>query len=158
LIIENVTTTGNGLFGVAADFAEGKIVARQVIATNNGSSGFAARRVIARDVTATNNGAAGIQGESVVAKGTTANGNFFDGVFASRVVKGRDLTATGNLGYGVTSVRIALRDSTITGNDGFPGAMDLASLKRPRVKDSDCGRSVMFLSAGGGPWGVCTLD
>ena len=93
------------------------------------------------------------------------DGGSDDGVRAAQQVKIERATITNNDGNGIASAKITIRDSTVTGNAAgascaaSPGTCgDLASARRPRVKNTVCGTSVGTDPAGPATWGVCSLD
>jgi hypothetical protein len=166
LTISNVSVSG-AAFGVFSPLA-GRIEATNVVTTNNQFWGLDGGRVIANDVVANDNGDYGIQaitlkgsnieasgngnhgisaGRSVVATNVTANGNAGAGVHAFRQSRITGLTATGNAlpGFlGFSGVR--LESATLTGNDDDPGGQgfDLATGRRPMLRQTVCGRSSRF--------------
>lgn len=66
-------------------------------------------------------------------------------------------SVTGNGAVGVESLSLRLKDSTVTGNGASFDGIDVATLKRPKLLDSTCGRSQQFQSPAQN-WGVCTND
>jgi hypothetical protein len=136
-ILSNVTLTDNTSDGIWS--WKGTIRANGVVATGNGGSGLYAtlKPVVARDTTSSNNGGHGIDG------------------YPSR---GVNLTIEDNVGFGIVSEKgLSVRDSTITGNGLTYGGLDVASFRRPRVRNTVCDHSV-DRSGGAGNWGVCALD
>ena len=136
-VLSNVALTNNTLDGIWS--WQGAIRANGVVATGNGEIGLYAKLkpVVARNTTVSNNGGSGIDG------------------YPSR---GANLTIQNNGGFGIVSEKgLAVRDSTITGNGVAYGGLDIASVRRPRVRNTLCDHS-QNRGEGGGSWGVCALD
>jgi hypothetical protein len=118
---------------------EGTVRATNVVATGNGGTGIYAKlkAVIAKSCTSSGNGNHGIDGYPV------------------RAVA---LNVQGNGGMGIVSAKtLSVRDSTVTGNGvAFEGA-DVASARRPRVRNTTCDYS-RDIGAGANNWGVCAAD
>ena len=138
---------------------------QHVTVTVSGLDGIVATKVVARDVTSSGNGVAalgwgvigwgGVKGRNLIVSGNNA-----EGVFSNVRVTLRDAQVTGNARGGVISVGISrsaltIMRSTVTGNDAQDGA-DLASQRKPRVRDSTCGSSLDVQAQV--PWGVCAND
>jgi len=154
-VLTDLDIHGNVL-GVSLNDA--RIVATNVTAHDNASSGISGHAVIVTNVTVTGNGLLGIgAGGRIRGKGVVANDNATDGVFGGRVVLD-DLVAQGNHNFGVSGAAVRLSNSTVTGNNGISEGYDLAALSRPHLLDSTCGKSQKLSAVAGENWGVCTDD
>ena len=99
-------------------------------------------------------------------KGTdvVASDNAKFGVWSGAgVVKLKRLTASSNGWFGVIATqggRVVLADSTVTGNAAGLGDVDVASSRRPSLRNVVCGRSSDAFSVfiTGTSWGVCASD
>jgi hypothetical protein len=131
-----------------------------VTADDNSQWGFYGRRLTLVDSAMRRNGShavnafGGFKGTNV-----TFEDNLGAGVVGGRI-KASNLTATGNQQGGVSAhPTLSLRDSTLIDNAGY----DLASERRPHLKDTVCGKSLKAPSVGhpvpfGTTWEVCTDD
>ncbi len=142
----NVTVTGS-LYGITSFSDARTAVLESVVANGNDEIGiYTDRGVRGSDVTANDNGEEGL---------------FLSGFRRSSLV---GLTATNNGAAGLkTRAALVLRSSTLTGNNGGGAGIDLATPRRPFLRDTACGLSAAFSDTGGvdvfGPaWGVCAGD
>jgi hypothetical protein len=101
-----------------------------------------------------------VKGDDVQASDNTKFGVWS----AAGLIRLRRLTATNNGWYGVIATqggRVGLADSTVTGNAPAYGDIDIASSRRPLLKNVTCGRSsnsFSVFSTGATTWGVCAGD
>lgn len=98
----------------------------------------------------------GIQGRSVRLANFTATGMQFDAIHAVRL-RLDGCSITGNTGVGIESASATIRNCTVTGNDAGGDAIDVRTLRRPRVINTTCGRSQRF-SSHAEDWDVCAND
>ncbi len=156
MTLENLTIRNTDL-GLVTD-ARTRLTVSHVTIADNHTYGINSGVLSAVDLTVTGNGGTGIalartlRGEMV-----TVSDNGSEGIFAARVVVS-NLTATGNGGSGVRAGRASLKDSTLTGNDGFGAGIDVTTKRKPRVRDTTCGKSQKIGAQLGDDWGVCTGD
>lgn len=131
--------------------------ATNVAVTNSESYGFYIPRVVAEDVTATGN-YIGVYALSLQTVNLNASDNRNYGVYAIRRLVARGLVATNNVEEGILAEGgIRLVDSTVIGNDASGDGFDIESTRRPRLKNTTCGRSVMT-EPPFGDWDVCAND
>jgi hypothetical protein len=126
-----------------------------VTANDNGQYGFYGSRLILIDSTMSRNGNHGVNAR-LRFKGTnvTFEDNGGAGVLGGKI-SASGLTATGNLGGGVVGYpSVTLRDSTLSGNT----SSDIASERRPHIKETACGTSMNLLDPFRQSWGICALD
>ena len=125
--------------------------------------------LLVRDLSVVGSGGDGLVGyEQVRVIDSNVSGNGGTGVVSKRVLV-RGSTITGNANFGAMTDakrRVVLRDSQVTGNGlnptcgllPFPCA-DIASGRRPRVRQSSCDTSYNPASGeAGADWSVCTYD
>ena len=87
-----------------------------------------------------------------------ATDNRGNGIAVSSRANLRDIVATGNGGYGILAgPALRLYRCQMTDNDGAPGGVDVASVKRPSVGRTTCDRSVNA-KAPAQSYGVCAND
>jgi hypothetical protein len=138
-----------------------------VTATSN-ALGIVASSIRADTVTASGNDPySGINVATLRATNLTTNDNAYDGLFFARArsrFRLTNFTATGNAGYGIRGGNVILVDSTLTGNAGHGSGVDLATVARPRVAGTTCGKSGQlpadnaYSNMLSGTWGVCAGD
>jgi hypothetical protein len=164
--------TGGGIYSplLATDMA-----LTDVTADDNGGIGIRGDSIRANDVTANGNGQHGIEangklrGASVV-----TNANDGTGIVAGKGARIDGLTSTGNgvggsphagAGLIVAKGSPLLSNATVTGNtygtNQGPVALDLITLRKPKLTASTCDHSIGFdrkTAVLGEPWGVCAGD
>jgi hypothetical protein len=136
---------GTGIFGPLT-----RVLATGVTSSQNGSYGFDVERLVATQVTANLNGPSGIKAR-IRGENVTTNQNGGNGVTCGPYARLRGLTSNGNGVTGISGIAMLLRDSTLLGN----GAVDIASVSKPRVRNTTCGLSANYK---GGDWNVCAND
>jgi hypothetical protein len=134
-----------------------QIRADRVQAHGHTEFGIWAMKLTARDVDVSDNGGVGASADKLRGIHLTASGNGASGLFGDRIsVKG--LVANDNADCGVRAVAASLRDAALTGNDGLDIGADLATVRRPHVHNTTCGKSQVLGGVAGQTWGVCSGD
>lgn len=153
LIVTDVSVSANGR-GVRAR----SLRARNLVVAVNATEGINVGSLRAEGgVSVTGNGGVGISANAVRGFGVGVSLNGTSGIFGNRI-KVRDLTAVANVDCGVRTVRASLLDSSLTGNGGLGVGGDVCTVRKPRVRNSTCGKSVVLGGVIGATWGVCTND
>ncbi len=159
--------SGDGVF----TFRAARIQGSSVI-SNNGGDGVHASRTVSivggklalPDVVVSDNGGHGIEaGRAVRVQDAVVSGNANDGIRTEAAASLLSTVVQGNGLDGVRALRAQLRETTATGNRTAPACgvsadcADVASERKPTLRGaSTC--EVSLNTAGGGTWGICTLD
>jgi hypothetical protein len=134
-----------------------KVRAERVVSRNHTEHGIWVAKLTATDVDASGNGGPGIAADKIRASDVTASDNGAAGLFGERIsVAG--LVANDNGDAGVRAVKASLRDATLLGNDGLDLGVDVATVQRPRVVNTICGKSQVLGGVAGETWGICSGD
>ncbi len=145
-----------GAFYIGYQF-DTRVKAEQVTSHGHSRYGLWVERLTGTDVSATENGVTGFAVGRLRGTNLTASNNTNSGVFGDRV-SAVNLTANDNGETGVRVVAAKLKNSTILGNNGLGLGVDLATVRRPGLRNTVCGKSQVLGGLGGLGWGVCQND
>jgi hypothetical protein len=138
--------------GITANFG-GLIRATNLTVIDNEAIGISnSRRVSGTNIVTSNNGF-----NTGFPPGTPGVGV---GIGAVRVIVD-GLTAENNGEAGVFAKSVKLENSVLSGNDGYAQAIDVAAMRRPRLRNTTCGKSGQVTQGSlqlVGSWGVCSGD
>lgn len=146
--LDNVVVDGFHSYGV---YGDKRVLAEDTTVSNTTGTGIiSSRRVRASRVTLVNNGS-GIFARVVRVSAVDGSGNG-DGIAASSSVVGEQVNLTAGT-VGIRSLRsLRLRSSNVDGN-----GIDLASSRRPSVKETSCSisRQIIEGQISTSTWGSC---
>lgn len=144
-----------GIRGTPSDSFNSKVLLTDVTIDGIAEEGVWADVIKATGVSVTD-ARLGIAGHSLKATSVSLANNATSGWLGDKVAA-RGLVANGNGDCGVRSIRAKLVDSDVTGNDGLNVGGDVCTVRRPRVVNTTCGKSVA-LGQAVSDWDVCSGD
>jgi hypothetical protein len=168
LDLGSFTLTTGELYGVTC--REGRCAVRNGTVTGAGYAGILGANVLVENVTVTMTGLFGVAVNGATVRGSVIAGSGTIGIYSSgtkKKIRIIDSTVNGHARFGVSTYKVELHNSTVDGNlqdpDCAAGALcaDLLTTRRPKLKDSSCGRSQSLPEnpfPGCLGWCVCTDD